>query len=319
MKVDYLRISVTDRCNLNCIYCRPYEKVRVVNRAELLSFEEIAEFVRLTTKWGIRRVRLTGGEPLVRRDIVKLVDMLARIDGIEDIALTTNGIRLEEFSQKLKEAGLSRVNVSLDSLNEKKFARITGHNELSRVLRGIEAAQEVELDPVKVNVVVLKGINDEEAVDFVEFSQRNSLVVRFIEYMPINGVGGGKWYISNESIRKRIERRWGKLEPTSFEGGGPAKYLAVKKSSVPIGFISFLSHPFCKGCNRLRLTSEGKLRPCLISNFEVDIKNALRGENRQAGVRELFDLAVKYKSTREGKISTSGFNKAGRFMFQMGG
>jgi cyclic pyranopterin phosphate synthase len=216
------------------------------------------------------------------------------------------------------------VNISLDSLNEKNFARITGHNKLSKVLRGIKAAREVGLKPIKINVVVLKGINDEEAVDLVKFSQRNSLIVRFIEYMPINGVGRREWYISNEIIKKMIEKRWGKLEPSFSVGSGPAKYFAIKGSSIPIGFISFISHPFCEECNRLRLTPEGKLRPCLISNFEVDIKNALRKENRQIHIKELFDLAVRYKSVRKekirkGEISHFDFDKTNRFMFQIGG
>ena len=324
MKVDYLRISVTDRCNFNCIYCHPYERIKIVDRADLLSYEEIANFVTLATKWGIKKIRLTGGEALIRRNIVELVNMLVQIKGIEGITLTTNGAKLEEFAQSLKSAGLSRVNISLDSLNEKNFTRITGHNDLSKVLRGIKAAQEVGLKPIKINVVVLKGINDEETVDFVKFSQRNSLIVRFIEYMPINGVGRKNWYISNKIIKEKIIERWGKLEPTSFLGSGPAKYFAIKGSSIPIGFISFISHPFCEECNRLRLTSEGKLRPCLISNFEVDIKNALRKENRQTHIKELFDLAMRYKfvrkkKIRKGEISHFNFDKTNRFMFQIGG
>ncbi|NQS89104.1 GTP 3',8-cyclase MoaA [Patescibacteria group bacterium] len=318
MKVDYLRISVTDRCNFNCIYCRPYERVKILNRAQLLSFEEIIEFIRLTARWGIKRIRLTGGEPLIRKDSLKLVDMISRIKGIKDIALTTNGTRLEKFARDLKKAKLSRVNVSLDSLNRKKFTRITGYDELPKVLRGIKAAKKVGLEPIKINVVVLKGINEEEVNNFVEFSQKNSLPVRFIEYMPINEVGEKKWYISNEAVKKKIKKRWGKLESAFLFGAGPAKYFTFKESSAPIGFISFITHPFCKGCNRLRLTSEGKLRPCLISNFEVDIKNALRGEDKKNQTKKLFDLALKYKIMRE-KNPEVNFDKTGKFMFQIGG
>ena len=315
-KVNYLRVSVTDRCNFNCIYCRPYERVKILDRAEILSFEEITKFIRLAARWGIKKIRITGGEPLIRKDIVKLVSMISKIKEIEEITLTTNGTRLENFAGDLKRGGLSRVNVSLNSLNRKKFVQVTGYDELPKVLRGIRAAMKVGLEPIKINVVVLKGINDEEVNNFVEFSQKNSLSVRFIEYMPINGVGDKKWYISNEDIRKIIEKKWGKLKLTSFPGAGPAEYFTFKENSIPIGFISFITHPFCKSCNRLRLTSEGKLRPCLISNFEIDIKDALRGDDKK--IKELFDLAIQYKITRE-KEPEVNFNKTGKFMFQIGG
>lgn len=319
MRVDYLRVSVTDRCNFNCIYCRPYRRVKIIKKSELLSFEEIVEFIKLTTKWGIRKVRLTGGEPLIRKDILKLINMIAEIKKIEDISITTNGTKLEEFAWSLRKAGLSRVNVSLDSLNKEKFAKITGDNKLSKVLKGIEIAKKVGLEPVKINVVVLKGINDDEVIDFVEFSQRNSLIVRFIEYMPMNGVGERKWYISNKIIKRMIEKRWGYLEPTSLIGNGPAKYFTVKGSCVPVGFISFTSHSFCEKCNRLRLTCEGKLKPCLISDFEVDIKNVLRDKDKKRQIKEFFDLAINFKRARKKKITPPDPRKAGRFMFQIGG
>ncbi len=317
-RINYLRVSVTDRCNFNCIYCRPYERVRILDRAQLLSFEEIIEFIQLTVRWGIRKIRLTGGEPLIRKDIVKLIGMISRIKGIEEITLTTNGTMLENFARDLKKKGLSRVNVSLDSLNREKFIQITGHDELPKVLRGIRAAKKAGFDPIKINVVVLKGINNEEVNNFIEFSQKNYLPVRFIEYMPINGVGEGKWYISNEDVRKAIEKRWGKLESAFFPGAGPARYFTFKESSVPIGFISFRTHPFCKECNRLRLTSEGKLRPCLISNFEMNIKKALEGEDKENQIKRLFNLAIQYKITKE-KPSEVNFDKTGKFMFQIGG
>jgi len=291
--------------------------VKILDRDKILSFEEITKFVWLTAKWGIKKIRLTGGEPLIRKDIVKLVGMISKIKEIEEITLTTNGVRLEEFASDLKKGGLSRVNVSLDSLNRKKFIQITGYDELPKVLRGIRAARKVGLEPIKINVVVLKGVNDDEVNNFVEFSQKNSLSVRFIEYMPINGVGDKKWYISNEGVKKIIEKKWGKLEPTYFHGAGPAQYFTFKGNSVPIGFISFITHPFCESCNRLRLTSEGKLRPCLISNFEVDIKDALRGDDDKK-IKELFDLAIQYKIIRE-KNPEVNFNKTGKFMFQIGG
>ncbi len=317
-KINYLRISVTDRCNFNCIYCRPYERVKILDRAQLLSFEEIVKFIRLTVKWGIKKIRLTGGEPLIRKNIAQLIGMISRIEEIEDIALTTNGTILEDFAREFKKEGLSRINVSLDSLNRKNFMQITGYDELSKVLRGIKTAREAGFNLIKINVVVIKGVNDGEVSDFIEFSQKNSLPVRFIEYMPINGVGEEKWYISNETVKKKIEKRWGPLEPTYFSGAGPAEYFTIGKSSTPIGFISFITHPFCKKCNRVRLTSEGKLRPCLISNFELDVKSALRGKKEENQIKRMFNVALQYKNKRKRTLQTN-FNDAGKCMFQIGG
>jgi len=320
MKVDYLRISLTDRCNFNCIYCRPYKRIKILNRADLLSFEEIVDFIRLVVKFGIRKIRLTGGEPLIRKGVIELINMISKIEEIKEISMTTNGAKLEEFASGLKKAGLSRINVSLDSLNEKKFTQITGYNGLSRVLRGIRIATEAGLNPVKINTVVLGGINDDEILDLVEFSQKNYLIVRFIEYMPINGMGNRKWYVSNEIVRNIIEKRWGKLKPVPFIGNGPARYFVTREGNIPVGFISFISHPFCKECNRLRLTCDGKLRPCLISDFEVDVKNALRSKrNREKNIGELFKEAVDFKVKREKKFTGFDFKRAGKFMFQIGG
>jgi len=320
MKVDYLRISLTDRCNFNCIYCRPYKRIKILNRADLLSFEEIVDFIRLAVKFGIRKIRLTGGEPLIRKDVIELINMISKIEEIKEISMTTNGAKLEEFASGLKKAGLSRINVSLDSLNEKKFIQITGYNGLSRVLRGIRIATEAGLNPVKINTVVLGGINDDEIFDLVEFSQKNYLIVRFIEYMPINGMGNRKWYVSNEIVRNIIEKKWGKLKPVPFIGNGPARYFVTREGNVPVGFISFISHPFCKECNRLRLTCDGKLRPCLISDFEVDVKNALRSKrNREKNIGELFKEAVDFKVKRGKKFTGFDFKRTGKFMFQIGG
>lgn len=317
MEVDYLRVSVTDRCNLNCIYCRPYKKFRIKKEHEFINLEEIVDFIRLAADWGIRKIRITGGEPLLREDIVKLVGAVAEISKIKDTAITTNGVKLGKLSSELKEAGLCRVNVSLDSLNAKKFSRITGCNSLSLVLEGIKCAGEVGLEPVKINVVMLKGINDEEVNDFIEFSQENSLILRFIEYMPVKGVKGKNWYISNKIVKKKIEKRWGELRSVSFDGNGPAEYFTIKGGSVPVGFISFTSHPFCQRCNRLRLTCEGKLKPCLNSNFELETKKGLRGKDKKEQVKKLFNLAVKFK--KEGEVSESHPDKKSRFMFQIGG
>lgn len=322
MKIDYLRISLTDRCNFNCVYCRPKEKVKIRNKSELLSFEEIEKIVNLTATLGIRKVRLTGGEPLLRKDLPTLVKMITRIKKIKEVSITTNGSRLENLALKLKEAGLSRINVSLNSLRRKKFAWITGHDNLPQVLRGIEVAKRVKLIPVKINVVVLKGINDDEILDFVEFAQKNSLVLRFIEHMPVNGVGEARWYLPNRIVRNTIEKKWGKLEPTSFIGNGPAIYYQVKGCENPLGFISSISHSFCKRCNRLRVTFDGKLRPCLLSNFEVNIKDALRDRgDADIGIKKLFNLALSFKKEKKTRNTPirQKFHKVSKFMFQIGG
>lgn len=317
MKLDYLRVSLTDRCNLNCVYCRPKEWVKLLRREELLSFEEIVKFVQFVTPLGVEKVRLTGGEPLLRRDLVKLVGMIASIKGIKDITLTTNGVMLEEFAGVLKNAGLSRVNVSLDTLNRRKFSQITGYDRLPKVLRGIKVARDAGLEPLKVNVVVLKGINDKEILDFVNFASKNSLILRFIEYMPVGGIGKKCWYLSNQEVKKLVEKRWGGLEPASFQGGGPAKYFRVKKIPLILGFISPVTRPFCHRCSRLRLSAEGKIKPCLLSGYEVDVRGALREKNNHSRIKEIIDLAVKYKTER--KTSCPNFDNSRRFMFQIGG
>lgn len=317
MKLDYLRVSLTDRCNLNCIYCRPRKWVKLLEKDKLLSFEEIVKFTQFVTDLGVKKIRLTGGEPLLRKDVDRLVSMIARIKKIEEITLTTNGTRLEELVLVLKNAGLSRVNVSLDSLNRKKFFQITGYDGLPKVVRGIKAAREAGLDPVKINVVGLKGINDSEILDFVKFALKNSLILRFIEYMPVHGVGKKHWYISNQLVKKIIKERWGKLEPASFHGSGPAEYFRVKKTSLILGFISPVSRPFCHKCSRLRLSIDGKLKPCLVSGYEMDVKKALREKDNHLQVKKLISSAVRYKEERE--KSCPNFNTPRRFMFQIGG
>lgn len=317
MELNYLRLSLTDRCNLNCIYCRPKSRVKIIEHDKILRFEEMVQFIRVAAEVGVRKVRLTGGEPLLRRNILELISMIAEIKNIDDITLTTNGIRLSEYAKGLKEAGISRINVSLDTLNKKKFIQITGSDGFLKVLKGIEAARNSGIEPVKVNVVVLKGINDTEINDFVHFSLKNSLVLRFIEYMPVDGVGEKCWQISNKVVQKTIEEKWGKLEPTNFLGNGPAEYFSVHKTPLTLGFISPISNSFCHRCSRLRLSADGKLRPCLASSYELDAKKALCDENSQLKIKELIDLALRYKI--EKNISCPNFTSPHKFMFQVGG
>lgn len=315
MKANYLRLSVTDHCNLSCFYCRPSEAVRHLKREEFLSFEEISHLVSLAVDWGIRKVRITGGEPLLRNNIIKLVEMLSGIEGIRDLPITTNGVKLEEFAPLLKEAGVSRVNVSLDSLNKKGFARTTGQDNLGQVLRGIKVAKEVGLEPIKVNVVVLKGINEGEILDFINFALENNLIIRFIEYMPTNGLEQNDWYFSNSRVKEIIERKWGSLEPISFLAGSVARYYKIDDTKVVLGFISPISQPFCHQCNRLRLTAMGKLKPCLASNLEIDVRKPLREKAGDHEIKILFDLAMKEKL----KGRPEPPYQRNKYMFQIGG
>ena len=315
MKANYLRLSVTDHCNLNCLYCRPFEAVRHLKREEFLSFEEISHLVSLAVDWGIRKVRITGGEPLLRNNIVELIRMLSRIEGIRDLPITTNGVKLEEFAPLLKEAGVSRVNVSLDSLNQKGFTRITGQDNLGQVLRGIKVAKKAGLTPIKINVVVLKGINEGEILDFINFALENSLIIRFIEYMPTNGLEQNDWYFSNSRVKEIIERKWGSLEPIPFFAGSVARYYKIDDTKVVLGLISPISQPFCDKCNRLRLTAVGKLKPCLASNVEIDIRKSLREKAKDYEIKILFDLAMKEKLKERPKPPY----QRNKYMFQIGG
>lgn len=316
--VSYLRISVTDRCNLRCRYCKPMGEEERLGQRDLLSFEEIVEVVRILSQQGVRKVRLTGGEPLVRKDIVKLVKALAQIEGISDLSLTTNGILLERYAQDLKEAGLRRVNVSLDSLRPDRFATITGYDVFPEVWKGIQKALEVGLDPVKVNVVALKDINEDEIEDFVRLTFKFPLHVRFIEFMP---VGTNAWdssmVLSCEDIKKRIEDLGYLIPIPSSPLDGPARRFKFKGAKGEIGFISPLSSHFCKTCNRLRLTPDGKIRACLFSDEEVDLKTRLR-EKGEKGVLEALREALT-KKPYIGIKDGFRFRKCQRGMSSIGG
>ena len=315
MKANYLRLSVTDHCNLSCFYCRPSEAVRHLKGEEFLSFEEISHLVSLAVDWGIRKVRITGGEPLLRNNIVELIRMLSRIEGIGDLPITTNGVKLEEFAPLLKEAGVSHVNVSLDSLDKKRFTRITGQDNLGQVLRGIKVAKKAGLEPIKINVVILKGINEVEILDFIDFALENSLIVRFIEYMPTDGLEQNDWFFSNNRVKEIIERKWRTLEPLPFFAGSVARYYKIDDTKVVLGFINPISQPFCHQCNRLRLTAIGKLKPCLASNLEIDIRKPLREKAKDYEIKMLFDLAMKEKLKERPKPPY----QRNKYMFQIGG
>ena len=277
-EVNYLRLSVTDRCNLRCRYCRPEEGIELLPQREILTFEEILRVVKVFASQGIRKVRLTGGEPLVRRGIVELVRDIVATQGVMDVSLTTNGVLLAEYARPLKEAGLRRINVSLDSLRPERFAHITRRDRFGQVWEGIEEALRVGFAPVKLNVVALRGFNDDEIEDFARLSLQYPLHIRFIEFMP---VGENNWrkedVLSCDEIKGRVEATFGELVPLPRgDMDGPARRFRIRGSKGEVGFISPLTAHFCSSCNRLRVTADGKIRTCLFSDDEMDLKGLLR-------------------------------------------
>lgn len=289
-RINYLRISVTDRCNLRCIYCMPPGGIPMLPHSEILSYEEIRTVVQTAAELGINKIRLTGGEPLVRAEFPKLVGMLCQIEGIDEVSLTTNGTLLKEYALELKEAGLSRVNVSLDTLKADRFREITRLGELEDVLNGIRSARDAGLKPVKINMVVMRGVNDDEVLDFATMTYKEEWHVRFIELMPFGGVVES---VPCNELRQRISSL-GKLEPCSpFIGNGPAMYYRLPGAKDTIGFISPVTDPsFCSRCNRVRLTSGGKLRPCLLADDEIDLKGPLRNNASMEEIKGLILKAV---------------------------
>ena len=294
--ISYLRISVTDRCNLRCRHCMPRDGVPLCSHHEILTYEEIETIARAAAELGISKVRLTGGEPLVRAGIVDLVRMLASIPGIDDLAMTTNGIHLSRHALALAEAGLLRVNVSLDSLRPERFQRITRGGRLEDVLRGMEVARQVGLQPIKINTVVIRGTNDDEVVDFARKTMHEDWNVRFIELMPVGtGVStADEWpekIVIAQEIRPKVETVLGKLEPAKVSAGqGPARYYRLPGARGTLGFITAVSDHFCYHCNRMRLTADGQLRPCLLSDNEIDLRTPLR---HGVGIDEIKTLLVK--------------------------
>ena len=327
--INYLRISVTDRCNLRCIYCMPAEGINLLTHSDILTYEEITTIVRLAAELGINKLRLTGGEPLVRARLPELVAMLAKIDTIDDISLTTNGALLRNYAGELKGAGLKRVNVSLDSLNQDKFERITRHRKLSDVLQGIEAAKACGLNPVKINMVVMRGINDDEILDFAKLTITEGWHVRFIELMPFvtdnppEGHSTGRKansqskFMPADEIKERLNSL-GELKPClPITGNGPAKYSRFPQAGGTIGFITPVSQHFCFNCNRLRLTAEGKLRPCLLSDQEIDLRQPLRSGASPEKLKQVITEAIQTKP-KEHQLSRGRISKK-RLMSQVGG
>jgi cyclic pyranopterin phosphate synthase len=314
-----LRISVTDRCNLRCTYCMN-EDVTFMERSELLTFEEIVRFVRIAVPLGIDKVRLTGGEPLMRRNLAELVRMLSEIPGLRDIGLTTNGILLAEHAQKLHDAGLRRINVSLDALSPERFRQLTRRDGLEKVIAGILAARAAGFDPVKVNAVSIRGITEHEVVPLARFARQHGLEMRFIEYMPI---GADHWerdkvYFAHE-ILDLLEQQVAPLVPVDdYDPRAPAMEFRYTDGGGRVGIIASISRPFCLSCNRIRLTSDGKLRNCLFAIDEADVKGLLRGDAADEAIATVIRRNVSEKWEGH-EINTARFVKPLRTMHAIGG
>lgn len=280
-KIIYFRISLTDRCNFRCIYCSPSDKnFCFIKHQDILRFEEILEIIQIAVKMGITRIRLTGGEPLVRKGVIDFIRKLKAIEGLEDISMTTNGYYLSDMAQDLKKAGLKRVNISIDSLERDKFKLITGFDGLEKVLQAIDVSLELGLEPVKINVVLLKGINEDEVEKFIQLTFFKSLYVRFIELMPTNQELTSiseEHFVSASDIKGKMMRKFPDLKLVSTEkGSGPAVYYQLPGAKGIVGFITAISQHFCNRCNRIRLTAEGKIRPCLFGGQEIGVRDRLR-------------------------------------------
>jgi len=301
-KITYLRVSITDRCNYRCIYCQPEEPFEFIPHEEILRYEEIVEIIEETVKLGINKVRITGGEPLARKGVVGFIKKLREIKKLEDISLTTNGFFLSEYAEKLKEAGLNRVNISLDSLQEEKYKKITRRGSLEKVLKGIDSALKAGLLPIKINTVLIRGINDDEVEDFIRLALERPLNIRFIEFMPSGEELKDNYrdkFISVLEIKENLAEKYSFRPIDINSGNGPAKYFQIKGGQGTIGFITALSQHFCETCNRIRLTSEGKLRPCLFSNKEIDIRGAIRKLAKDKKNERLLRKKVIIKKLKE--------------------
>jgi len=319
-EIKSVRVSVTDKCNFRCRYCMPAEGLEWLGRDELLTFEELTRLVGVLAGMGVEEVRLTGGEPLARRDLPALVSMLSPLPGVTDLSLTTNGVLLDRFAGPLVEAGLRRLNVSLDSLSHVRFAEITRRDALDRVLAGLaEAERYPELGPIKVNCVAIRGFTEEEVPALAELARRKPYVVRFIEFMPLDA--DERWdaddVLTGGEIRALIEERWPLVEIPA-KASSTARRFRFADGAGEIGFVNPVSEPFCASCDRIRLTADGQLRTCLFSRREWDLKTPLRQGATDTELAELIRWAVRHKELKH-KINDAGFVRASRSMSQIGG
>jgi len=320
-EIKSVRISVTDKCNFRCTYCMPAEGLEWLGRDEILSFEEIARLVGVLARLGVDEVRLTGGEPLIRRDLPTLVGMLSAIEGVRDLSLTTNGVLLDRFAGPLVEAGLQRLNVSLDSLNHVRFTEITRRDALDAVLRGLEEAERYpELRPIKVNCVAVKGFTETEVPELAELARRKPYVVRFIEFMPLDADEAWREddVLTGAEIRAIIESEHGPLVEVPAKPSSTARRFRFADGAGELGFVNPVSEPFCSSCDRIRLTADGQLRTCLFSRREWDLKQPLRAGATDAELTQLLRFAVQHKELKH-RINDPGFVRASRSMSQIGG
>ena len=379
--IDYLRVSVTDRCNFRCVYCMPEEGAPIAPKAEILTFEELDRLLRIAIGLGMTKIRLTGGEPLVRKDIGLLVEKIGSIPGLTDLSMTTNGFLLEKYVQDFARHGLNRINISLDTLRPERFTALARRGNLEDVLSGIEAAQQAGLSPIKLNCVVMRGSNDDEVVDVARLTLEQPFDVRFIELMPINWSKGDdtpngslsplngmddffalsatpgyrkdtnivlyanteketfrnafqsketlpqtgqlnaaqmrRAFVSTQEMREKIEAKWGKMEPAEVITNGPARSYRLPGACGTVGFISQITNDLCLNCNRLRLTADGQLRPCLMADGEVDLRTPLRSQATDEEIADLFRLTVLHKP-KEHRLE-DGMAPTGRNMSQLGG
>jgi GTP 3',8-cyclase len=318
---DNLRISVTDRCNIRCFYCMPEEGVEFMDRRDILSYEEIERFVRAATPLGINKIRITGGEPLVRKDLPRLIEKIAAIPGIRDIALTTNAVLLEKYARDLYHAGLRRLNIHLDTLDRDRFRQITRRDDLPRVQAGIEAAVEAGFERIKINIVAVRGLVEPDIVPMARYCRERGFEPRYIEFMPLDAqsLWGRNRVLTADEIRETIAREIGPLiEVPDSDPRAPATEYRYADGGGRVGFIASVSKPFCLNCNRIRLTSDGKLRYCLFAIDETDVKYLLRSEASDDEIRAVIRQNVSEKWLGH-QINSTKFVPPPRPMYAIGG
>lgn len=319
--IDYLRISLTDRCNFRCRYCMPSEGVDMLNHNDILTFEELIRLTEISVGLGVSKVRLTGGEPLVRKGITSFIRRLSSIEGIDNISMTTNGSLLEDLADELKNSGLNRLNISLDTVDREKFHRITRTDGLDKVLKGISAAKKAGFYPIKLNTVAVRGINDDEILDLAEYAAREGLILRFIEQMPFTA-DDQTTFMPAAEVLKILNRRYGSARELVDEnrlisaGSGPAALYRFNNEGLTVGFITPVSNHFCSSCNRLRITADGKLKPCLLSEEEIDLKSILRNGSSDSVIRKILMDTIcgkpeKHNLDENGITGKRGMSKIG--------
>jgi cyclic pyranopterin phosphate synthase len=318
--INYLRISITDRCNLRCIYCMPKDGISLIGHDDILRYEELLRIARIAVNKGISKIRITGGEPLVRKGVIDFIADLSAIDGIQDLSMTTNGLLLYSTALSLRSAGLKRLNISLDSLSPEKYRMMTRGGDIKQVLAGIKTANDAGFSPLKINMVTIRGINDDEILAFARLSLEYAVHVRIIEYIPIGRENGWRKerFVSTDEVKNTL-RALGHLEQIPNDNGaGPAQMYALAGARGRLGFISSISSHFCATCNRLRLTPDGKLRTCLFSDAEVDLKTSLRLGCSDVELEHIITAAILSKPQKH-HVAEPVFKKCVRGMSAIGG